>query len=116
MRIRIFIAVAGTAAAALALAHASGFVWLAGLAAAIVVAGLLNSSVDTRLRRAENESEQSTRRLESQITELNTDRARTVAILSAMVEGVLVVDSSGRMRLMNDAARRMLNVDDAVLG
>src|SRR5262249_17542873 len=68
------------------------------------------------LRRAENESEQSTRRLESQITELNTDRARTVAILSAMVEGVLVVDSSGRMRLMNDAARRMLNVDDAVLG
>jgi two-component system phosphate regulon sensor histidine kinase PhoR len=33
-----------------------------------------------------------------------------------MVEGVLVVDSEGRLRLINDAARRMLNLEDIALG
>lgn len=42
--------------------------------------------------------------------DLATDRARMEAILSGMVEGVLVVDRDGRLRLINDAARRMLNL------
>jgi signal transduction histidine kinase len=33
-----------------------------------------------------------------------------------MVEGVLVVDEAGRLRLANDAARRMLNLDSNLLG
>ena len=38
------------------------------------------------------------------------------AILSGMVEGVLVVDGEGRLRLANDAARRMLNLESNLLG
>ena len=38
------------------------------------------------------------------------------AILSGMVEGVLVVDGDGRLRLANDAARRMLNLESDLLG
>ena len=50
------------------------------------------------------------------LSELETDRARMAAILSGMVEGVLVVDGDGRLRLVNDAARRMLNLESNLLG
>ena len=50
------------------------------------------------------------------VNELETDRARMAAILSGMVEGVLVVDGDGRLRLVNDAARRMLNLESDLLG
>jgi two-component system phosphate regulon sensor histidine kinase PhoR len=58
----------------------------------------------------------SLQRLNSRLTELETDRARMAAILSGMVEGVLVVDADGRLRLINDAARRMLNLEDIQVG
>ena len=49
------------------------------------------------------------------IDELSRDRTRMVAILSSMVEGVLVVDEQGRLQHVNDAARRMLRLDhDAI--
>ena len=49
------------------------------------------------------------------IDDLSRDRTRMVAILSSMVEGVLVVDDHGRLQHVNDAARRMLNIHhDAV--
>jgi two-component system phosphate regulon sensor histidine kinase PhoR len=49
------------------------------------------------------------------IDDLSRDRTRMVAILSSMVEGVLVVDDQGRLQHVNDAARRMLNIHhDAV--
>ena len=51
-----------------------------------------------------------------QLSELENDRARMAAILSGMVEGVLVVDGDGRLRLANDAARRMLNLESNLLG
>ncbi|MCC7123953.1 MAG: PAS domain-containing protein [Acidobacteria bacterium] len=44
-------------------------------------------------------------------TSLTRDRARMEAILSSMVEGVLVVDDQGRIQLVNDAARRMLRLE-----
>jgi two-component system phosphate regulon sensor histidine kinase PhoR len=44
------------------------------------------------------------------VDELSRDRTRMVAILSSMVEGVLVVDDQGRLQHVNDAARRMLNI------
>jgi len=116
MRTRVFAAVLGVTAVTLVAAQPARWIWLVGLVAAIVAASLLDSVFATRVRRVEHESDHSIRRLETRITELTTDRERTVAILSAMVEGVLVVDSTGHMRLMNDAARRMLNVDDSALG
>jgi two-component system phosphate regulon sensor histidine kinase PhoR len=63
-------------------------------------------------RRASAEMIQMSRRL----SELETDRARMAAILAGMVEGVLVVDGEGRLRLVNDAARRMLNLEDHLVG
>jgi two-component system phosphate regulon sensor histidine kinase PhoR len=44
------------------------------------------------------------------------DRARMEAILAGMVEGVIVVDPQGRLQLVNDAARHMLKLDDALIG
>jgi two-component system, OmpR family, phosphate regulon sensor histidine kinase PhoR len=65
-----------------------------------------------RETRASSEAAQVARRL----NELETDRGRMAAILSGMVEGVLVVDGDGRLRLANDAARRMLNLENDLLG
>ena len=48
------------------------------------------------------------------VDELARDRTRMVAILSSMVEGVLVVDEQGRLQHVNDAARRMLRMDHGV--
>ncbi|HXH24851.1 MAG TPA: ATP-binding protein [Vicinamibacterales bacterium] len=48
--------------------------------------------------------------------ELARDRAQMEAILTGMVEGVLVVDAQGRLQLMNRAAREMLRVDEAAVG
>ena len=50
------------------------------------------------------------------VAELTRDRARMEAILGSMVEGVLVVDDSGRLQLVNEAARRMLRVDSEAVG
>ncbi len=43
--------------------------------------------------------------------ELAEDRARMDAILSGMVEGVIVVNDHGRVQLVNRAAREMLGLD-----
>jgi two-component system phosphate regulon sensor histidine kinase PhoR len=51
------------------------------------------------------------RRLE----ELTRDRARMEAILSGMVEGVLVLDRHGRVQLVNRAAQVMLHVDESAV-
>jgi two-component system phosphate regulon sensor histidine kinase PhoR len=54
--------------------------------------------------------------LGQRLAELMRDRARMEAVLSAMVEGVLVVDRQGRLQLVNRAAQAMLKVDDASVG
>jgi two-component system phosphate regulon sensor histidine kinase PhoR len=58
----------------------------------------------------------SMQQLGDRLNDLETDRARMAAILSGMVEGVLVVDAEGHLRLINDAARRMLNLEDIQVG
>ena len=58
----------------------------------------------------------SVQQLGQRINELMRDRARTEAVLSGMVEGVLVVDRQGRLQLVNGAARMMLAVDAAAIG
>ena len=57
-----------------------------------------------------------TRDLAGRLAELEAYRARMAAILSGMVEGVLVVNEHGRLQLANDAARRMLQIDAAAEG
>ena len=47
-----------------------------------------------------------------QLAEQARDRARMEAILGGMIEGVIVVDPQGRLQLVNDAAKRMLKLDD----
>jgi two-component system phosphate regulon sensor histidine kinase PhoR len=44
------------------------------------------------------------------------DRTQMAAILSGMVEGVIVVDTQGRLQLVNDAARQMLKLDEPAIG
>jgi len=56
------------------------------------------------------------RELASRVAQLAQDRARTDAILSGMVEGVMVVNSQGRVQLVNRAARAMLALDDSAIG
>ena len=58
----------------------------------------------------------SLRELVQRIDELMRDRARLDAILSGMVEGVLVVDSGGRLQLANRAAQSMLRMDASSIG
>jgi len=58
----------------------------------------------------------SVQELGRRLDELSRDRARLDAILSGMVEGVLVLDGSSRIQLANRAARAMLRMDDASIG
>ncbi len=48
--------------------------------------------------------------------DLATDRARMEAILSGMAEGVVVVNTEGRVQLANAAARRMLRLQEGAEG
>lgn len=50
------------------------------------------------------------------LDELARDRSRMEAILAGMVEGVIVVDPSGRIQLANGAARQMLRLEDLSIG
>ncbi len=54
--------------------------------------------------------DQSVQDLGRRLAELAHDRALIGAILAGMTEGVIVVDTRGRLQLVNDAARRMLNI------
>ncbi|HXD74343.1 MAG TPA: ATP-binding protein [Vicinamibacterales bacterium] len=47
-----------------------------------------------------------------QLAEQARDRSRMEAILAGMIEGVIVVDPQGRLQLVNDAAKKMLKLDD----
>ncbi len=58
----------------------------------------------------------SVQQLGGRIEELSRDRARMEAILSGMVEGVLVVDRQGRLQLVNRAAQKMLRVEPSAAG
>ena len=85
-----------------------------------IVAGLAGyrvaiATTHRRLRDLEGRTSEASQ-LARRVSELETDRGRMAAILSGMVEGVLVVDGDGRLRLANDAARRMLNLETNLLG
>jgi two-component system phosphate regulon sensor histidine kinase PhoR len=50
------------------------------------------------------------------LAEQARDRGRMEAILAGMVEGVIVVDRQGRLQLANNAAQRMLKLEDVGTG
>jgi two-component system phosphate regulon sensor histidine kinase PhoR len=89
---------------------------ITGLIVAAIVAeyAVRNSQglATARATTAQRSTEEISRRLE----ELSRDRARMEAILSGMVEGVLVLDRQGRIQLVNRAAQDMLRVDSSALG
>jgi two-component system phosphate regulon sensor histidine kinase PhoR len=58
----------------------------------------------------------SAREIGRRAADLASDRARMEAILSGMIEGVLVVNDQGRVQLVNGAAREMLRLRDAPEG
>ena len=55
----------------------------------------------------------SVREVGRRAADLASDRARMQAILTGMIEGVLVVNAQGRIQLVNDAARRMLRIKES---
>jgi two-component system phosphate regulon sensor histidine kinase PhoR len=91
------------AATLIALAAAAG-VW-AGIAIA-----------RRRARRIDTRSSGGASGITARLQQLEAERVRMAAILSGMVEGVLVVDANGRLQVVNDAARNMLNLDPNLLG
>ena len=54
--------------------------------------------------------------LEAKVAAISDERARLQAIVSSMVEGVLVLDRDGRIVLLNAAAEQMLGLAPAVVG
>jgi len=54
--------------------------------------------------------------LGNRLDELQRDQSRMTAILAGMVEGVIVVGQTGRLQLVNDAARDMLRIDAPPIG
>ncbi len=60
--------------------------------------------------------DQSAQELGRRLAEQARDRSRMEAILSGMVEGVIVVDPHGRLQLANEAAQHMLKLDALAVG
>jgi len=58
----------------------------------------------------------SVQELARRLDDLDRDRAHMEAILAGMIEGVIVVDRQGYVRLANDAARRMLRLEALASG
>jgi signal transduction histidine kinase len=73
-------------------------------------------STEDELGRVARALDRSTHVLGRRLDELVRDRTRTDAILSSMIEGVLIVDRRGAVQMANDAARRMLRLGADVTG
>lgn len=60
--------------------------------------------------------DESVQELGRRLTQRERDWGRMQAILAGMTEGVIVVDSNGRLDLANDAARHVLRLDELAIG
>ncbi|MBM4247828.1 MAG: PAS domain-containing protein, partial [Deltaproteobacteria bacterium] len=70
---------------------------------------------DDELGKVARAMDQAIHDLGRRIDTLERDRARMEAILASMIEGVLVVNEQGRLQLVNDAARRLLKLDQGAV-
>lgn len=66
---------------------------------------------DDDLGRVARAMDEAIHSLGKRVDSLERDRARMEAILASMIEGVLVVNEHGRLQLVNDAARRILRLE-----
>ncbi|MEI6084354.1 MAG: phosphate regulon sensor histidine kinase PhoR [Verrucomicrobiota bacterium] len=54
--------------------------------------------------------------LETRVAELTNEKTHLAGILASMIEGVLVVDAAGKIRLTNTALRHAFGITDEALG
>jgi two-component system phosphate regulon sensor histidine kinase PhoR len=54
--------------------------------------------------------------LGNRLADLDRDRGRMAAILAGMIEGVIAIDRSGRLQLVNAAAQEMLKIEEPPVG
>jgi two-component system phosphate regulon sensor histidine kinase PhoR len=118
-------------ALALALVGAAGIAWLISGRMGLRVRSI--AEVATRYRRGDltpprldyggdelgtvaRVLDDSVQDLGRRLEELARDRARMEAILAGMIEGVIVIDPQGRLQMVNDAARRMLRLEEFAPG
>jgi two-component system phosphate regulon sensor histidine kinase PhoR len=71
---------------------------------------------DDELGSLERQVDETIQALGARLAELARDRGRTDAILAGMIEGVIVVDPTGQLQMVNDAARQILRLDDLSIG
>jgi two-component system, OmpR family, phosphate regulon sensor histidine kinase PhoR len=118
-------------ALAVALTGAAALAWLASFllgrrlhAIAAAAQRVASGDLSQRVRDYERDElgtvarvlDDTVRDLAGRAAELSQDRARTDAILAGMVEGVMVITSQGRVRLVNRAARAILGLDESADG
>ena len=108
----VAVAVIGFATRDLAVTLALALAFSAAVTGALIVSTLFTQRLDASSAAADA----SVRELHVRIDELLRDRARLDAILSGMVEGVLVVDGGGRLQMANRAAQGMLRMDGSSIG
>ncbi len=65
-------------------------------------------------RRSLNEQNNLIKNLNLQLTTLNAERARLAAVLDQMTDGVLIVDSQGRIQFANPASKKLFETVDPV--
>ena len=87
-----------------------------GIIAAALAAAFAARANRGRVTALASTAQRSAEEMSRQLEELSRDRARMEAILSGMVEGVLVLDRQGRVQLVNRAAQDMLHVDSSAIG
>jgi two-component system phosphate regulon sensor histidine kinase PhoR len=76
----------------------------------------LGDRTDDEIAAAARAVDASVQNLGRRIDDLARDRARMEAILAGMIEGVIAVDSQGRLQLVNEAARQMLKLEGLAIG
>ena len=90
------------------------------LIGALIVGGatawMLSRWTARRAQAITREFDRTAQELRRRVSELSRDEARMEAILSGMVEGVLVLDPNGRVQMVNRAAQAMLHVDSSAIG
>jgi two-component system phosphate regulon sensor histidine kinase PhoR len=81
------------------------------------VPGRLTPSKPDELGRLTQAYNVMTRQLHHQIIELENERVKSAAVLEEMTDGVIMVDSIGRVQMINPAAGQMFNLKgDEVMG
>ena len=75
-----------------------------------------NISTGDEIQELSNSINYMSDQIKERISEIETNRSRFEAILLSMFEGVVVIDNSGSVRLMNDALKRLLDVSENPLG